>query len=154
MNRNIKQQFLQGLDNNSTYLSIDSMVPHKTYAITINPNPEMELKLIGTRDRMIGIILPLFHGNVKLYTEISTKSQNIHYHGTICWDNYIEIAKYYLNINDIKKECQFKLDILNNPEQWIPYCVKSCPVMDSICHHYKIPNILKYKYKNTKINIY
>lgn len=146
--------FADSFDNKSIYPSLDNMNPHKVYAITINPVSEMELKLIGTRERMINIILPLFHGNVKVYTELSTKSQNVHYHGTICWDNFLEISKYYLNINDIKKECQFKIDILNNPEEWIPYCVKSCPHMDAICHSYKIPNILKYTNKNTIYNKY
>lgn len=153
MNRN-KQQFLQGIENQSEYPSLEKLIPHKSYAITINPTPEMELKLIGTRDRMINVILPLFHGNIKAYTELSTKSQNVHYHGVITWDNYIEISKFYINIEDIKKECQFKIDILNEPEQWVPYCMKSCAHMDAICHHYKIPNILKYIYKTSESNIY
>lgn len=147
MNR-LKQQFMSGIDNNSKYPSLDKLHPHKSYAITINPSQEMELKIKGTRERLVSKILPLFHGNVKAYTELSTKSQNVHYHGLITWDNYIEICKFYINIEEIKKECQFEIDELNNPEYWIPYITKSCAHMDAICHYYKQPNIVKFVYYN------
>jgi len=153
-NKDLKNQFRNSIESGSKYPSLDSMRPQKSYAITVNPEPIMEFKLVETRNRMIEEILPLFHGNVKAYTELSTKNQNVHYHGIIRWDNYLELSKFYLNIKDIKNKCQFEVDELNDLDQWIPYIVKSCPQLDSICHLYKIPNILKYHYKTGNVNRY
>lgn len=146
--------FQKGTDNQSKYPSLELLHPRKTYVFTLNPSQEQELKIKGTRDRVIHNILPFFHANVKMYTEMSTKNQNIHYHGFIRWDAYIEISQFYLNIEDIKKETQFEIDIYTDPDQWWPYITKQCPQMDSICHHLKEPNILLYIYKTTDYNQY
>jgi len=140
-------QFKKGIENQSQYPPLELLVPHKSYAITINPIQETELKVLETRRKMESIILPLFHANVKVYTELSTKNQNVHYHGFITFNNLKQIGLFYININEIKQHCQFEIDHLNQLDQWYPYIIKQCPQMDSLCHYYKIPNILKFKSK-------
>lgn len=144
---NHKLQFKESIENQSKYPPMDKLIPGKSYAFTLNPDPEYEYKIPETR-RKIEDIIPYFHAGVKVYTEISTKNQLVHYHGFINWSRYKDIALFYLNIPEIKKRCQFEIDTIGDDPldivTWWVYVTKSCPYMDALCHDYKTPNLYKY----------
>lgn len=141
----IKKQFLQGsgYDNGSYYPAFDTLKPDHTYCITINPIPEIELAIMQTYDRVLEI-LSLFHANVKMYTEISTANQIIHYHGFLRFPTRLHIGLFYLNIKDIKTKCNFDLDTIGQLEQWWPYCIKSEANSRPLCYYFGTPYKIKY----------
>lgn len=148
----LQKQFKDGcFDNQSKYPSLEKLLPRKTYVITINPNQSDfdEIRLLQCYNRLKEIV-DLTHGYIKVYTEISTKSQNVHYHGFIRWLTYERIGQFYLNINKIKDKCQFEIDYYNDPDQWWPYISKQNPHLDAICKLYKLPNKIKMKHQKIK----
>lgn len=145
---NIRKIFKNSFESKSSYPKLEDLKPKKSYVITISPQDEIELKIIQTYNNLMDNLIHLFHANIKMYTEISTLNQIIHYHGFIRWSSYLEITKFYLNIQNINKLCHFEIDEYNDPEQWWPYIVKQCPHMDSICHSMNVPNLIKYIYPN------
>lgn len=148
-----KQQFLSGTENHSKYPSLENLFPMKSFSLTVNPCPVTELKIRSTYQVLWKEILPLLNGSVKLYTELSTQNQNVHYHGMIVWQSYLDISKFYNSIEEIKKLCQFEIDQLNDPDQWWPYIMKQCPYMDALCHYSGVPNLIKYNNNKKNHNI-
>lgn len=142
----LKQQLLKGFDNQSKFPALELLSPHMTFAITISPIQDREMALSSNYDRLTRI-LPYFHASVKMYTELSTKSQNVHYHGTICWDSFQDISQFYLNIKDIKELCQFEVDSIKTAEDWTQYCMKQRAHLSKICKFYKVPLIVKWQEK-------
>lgn len=144
----LRQTVYQSFDNQSKYLKLEDIVPHKSYAITINPDNSglTDIKVLQVYNLLYDH-LHEFKGNLKLFTEISTKNQNVHYHGFINWSSYKHIAQFYLSISKIKEWCQFEIDHINEIEQWWIYIVKQQPYVSHICQLNKIPNKIKYKYK-------
>lgn len=144
---NLRRQFANSVENQSNYPSLENLVPQKNYAITINPIPVTdELKVLTTYQDLIAK-LGLFCGNLKLYTEVSKKNQNVHYHGFINWKSYLTISTFYMNIKQIKEYCQFEIDTINELWVWYSYITKQVPYMHRLCAIYKIPNIIKYPEK-------
>lgn len=146
-----KKQFLSGIQSKSNVLSLENIIPSKNYTLTISPDPVSEQRITQTYHNLLGI-LDLFHANIVLYTELSTKNQNVHYHGFINFDKYLDITQFYLNIKEINTLCHFEMDDLTDLDQWYPYIVKQCPHMDAICHSRNIPNKIKYSYHNIHNN--
>lgn len=131
MNLNQKQ-FQEGLTSKSKVLPLDQMANRKTYAITVNPDQSNFSGFVEAKSFMEHKLLPLFNGACKLYTELSTQSQNIHYHGVIRWFSLKSLTKFYTNIQEINRYCQFEIDEINDHWVWINYITKSRPHMEHL----------------------
>lgn len=140
---NQKNVFALGAFNDSKHPKIEDLFPNRTYSITINPKIS-ELKVINSY-QSLEEVLPFFRGNVKVKTEISTKSQNIHYHGFIRWNSYLDISLFYLNIQEIEKKVQFEIDIITDYWIWKLYIIKQRPWMSSLCKYYKVPYTITWR---------
>lgn len=149
MNR-LQKTFSESFDNRSRYPKLEELVPSKTYAITINPDNTglTEVRLLQVYNQLMEHIEE-FKGGLKLFTELSTKNQNVHYHGFIRWTSYKAIGQFYLNISKIKQWCQFEIDTINELEQWWLYIVKQRPYITRLCKINNVPSKIKY-YKVSK----
>lgn len=144
----LKHQFTKGIENNSKYPALETLRPRITYSLTINPEPEEHLRIKTNYEKMLSKILPLFFGGIKLNTELSTKNQNIHYHGTIRWKDDNAIGWFYLSISSIKQYCQFEIDTIED-WGWNVYCIKQQHIMSRLCDKFKVPSKIKYNYKKS-----
>lgn len=146
MNRLQKDFSLGAFAKESKYLSLESYIPHVRYALTINPPQEVELRIPSTYNKLLEI-LHYLKASVELYTELSYKNQNVHYHGYIVWHSYIDIATYFMNIQKIQALCQFEVDTIGHSladegHYWW-YITKQRYFMHSLCLQHKTPCHIK-----------
>lgn len=150
---NLRATFTKGaFKERWVYPSLEQLRPNREYTFSFSPLSQHQNespRFITFYKDIEKTILPYIVGHYKLYWEVSTKSQNIHFHGTICWQNTYEITKFYLfTIPKLKEMCTFELDTWNG-YQWTIYCLKQQIVLseylDELHKLYDIPYTLKCK---------
>lgn len=147
MNKN-QLQFLDGFEPKSEYPELENIQTRRVYAFTVSPEPEAEYRVPSAVRKLVNEILPLFCADCKLWVELSTKNQIVHFHGYISFAMLRHIGRFYLNIKAINQLCHFKIDVLNNPENWYPYITKQRPVMDTLLHNYQLDNPIRFAFSN------
>lgn len=139
-----RKQFTPFNEKESKFPKMEDLIPFETYCITINPKPIVENRLFSTYNDMNLQIMPLFNGCIKMYTELSHKKQNVHYHGFIHWTSYEMIIKFIYQIQTINILCQFEIDTIEDLHVWWVYITKQRPYMDKLCRIHGCPNKVRY----------
>lgn len=136
-----RKEFTSGLHDKHYYPSLEDLKPKVWYEITISPQEQFRDSPFRLRDvyqDCVKNLFGMFSSELNLHTEISTKSQNIHYHGKLRFHKQAEITKFYLNINKIKDKCSFALNEcrpLDSPlGNWELYCRKQQTHIRSLLH--------------------
>lgn len=144
------------------YPSLEEFQVDALYSFTVSPKDQHN----GVYDRVLMIcenmrnnICPLFGGHQKLYPELSTKSQNLHWHGYISFSSVSEIIEFYMQIHHIKDLCTFKIKELFDDEiegfvpfnQWTIYISKQRPFMHCLMASWSLPYSMRYQWEKSII---
>jgi len=134
-------------DKNSKILPLEKLHVGQFYALTINPALQLTGDFPQVRFRevikeVLKYITPNLMGDVVLRPELSTKKQNIHFHGWIRFRTDHSILRFYMNLSKIMEKCQIEIDTIGNFMIWYLYCVKQRhlmkPLFNQIGEQYKI----------------
>lgn len=132
----LQLQFKRGCFNpKDIYPPLEEISINTPYALTITPQDQQH----GQSPRLYSFniksqdTLKYLPGTYKLYTELSTKSCNIHYHGTIIFKDALQIATFYMNIPKIIQMASISLKPITSWE-WTPYCIKQRHIMEPYCN--------------------
>lgn len=133
--------------------SIECINPDTFYAFTITPSQQFQFKDEGVRiPKFVNHMKEIFHkifvmNNIKykVYLEISTKSQNYHYHGLVKFMNYNNILNFYDQLPQYNDDYQIEIDSIEHMYMWYVYCHKQKHIIKPICHHYMVEYSLKTK---------
>lgn len=124
---------------------------NRLYSITVNPEAQYEQddKRIDKVIRKVKKKLDTLSLQYSLYAEISSpcspvknKFPRIHFHGTIYWENYVQLKRWYTNdyfrLHDLG---YFEIDQLNDPDKWKEYCNKEKETMEHLTKHRHIASL-------------
>lgn len=141
------------------YPCLEDFHPLTFYALTINPNDLIHSEsdqVTEVVNAVFADILPFFYkAEYVLRPEISTKSNLLHYHGTIMFSERDDITKFYWYIiRKLKTVCTFTIKPIADQNDWHVYVIKQRlhmkPFMQSMNLRYRITNSHKSPYVKTK----
>lgn len=142
---NLKQQFKTGCFNQKhSILPVEKVQVGTLYSFTLSPTQEFQnfdepLRLLKTYEQVKkNLQLEFNHCIYELYPEISTKSQNIHWHGYIWFKKQTQIGLFYLYLHRITPHYTYELDTIKD-YNWYLYITKQRYIMEPLCNMFNIP---------------
>lgn len=105
------------------YPKLELFQTKKAYALTISPMHHYSAYIEQYND-FEEHIKPLLVGHIQLRPELSTKSVEWHWHGTIYFTETLDIVKFYKNIVQLKHLCTFAIKSIVLDWEWHLYCIK------------------------------
>lgn len=110
------------------------------YAFTISPKADLTVCQCEStlaflyRVAQMGVIFNLF-------PELTDKSRNLHWHGTIRFASYFSIMELYDLIRDYREDFAIEIDTIGN-WYWYVYCRKSRHIMNKFMLGNKLPSAI------------
>lgn len=153
MSAKLKRQFI-GKNEAHQVCRIEDMNIGTTYSITISPpDDELEDELMDFEmyDKQIYKFVDRWRKKVwgtqqgfilKLYLDMTTHTQRLHWHGTIHIIN-LRYTLYWLK--RISPYCIYEIDTISDPKIWLEYCKKSDKIFSDIGFKYNLSNVVKMK---------
>lgn len=116
------------------YPKLEEIQVNVPYAFSLSPRIQKDSVLEQTDNDDKNIFNLLGHyACFKVYPELSTKSVNWHYHGTIQFQTVCAVASFYFyTIRQLKEVCTFNIVEIYD-EDWYLYTVKQRHYMYYLC---------------------
>lgn len=116
------------------YPKLDNIMENVPYAFSLSPRIQKESVMEQIDSDEIYIFDILKNCSYNLFPELSTKSINWHYHGTIQFKDLLQIVSFYFyTIRKLKEVCTFTIVDIED-EHWTLYCLKQRHYMFNLCH--------------------
>lgn len=151
MSRKIHAQIAaEAFKERNLYPPLEEIVPHLQYALSLSPDLVSKAYIEQYR-HFEERIRPCLVGNVILRPELSTKSTRWHYHGTISFDNYVQITAFYQHLSVLKEHSTIVLAEIDTFD-WYLYCIKQrAHIKSYINANYNVKKqVVPYKIKFSK----
>lgn len=122
------------------------------YCLSISPNGKNMHEQYVQCMRFLKSISP--YSNIDMYFELSTIARRCHYHGTVEFNTYPNIVKFYNTIANQREQYTYEIDTIDDISKWKKYCKKGMHLYEQFAHTtdriYNITNESIKKYKTLK----